>query len=247
MQQQQSKIYFFQNLNKYPNIKQLISTRQNGDIRKFVSRDSIDNLAEVNFRKFLNTQNIPFENTVGMQQRHTNKVRYIADSSTRYIQNTDGVFTDKKNIFLYAIGADCLPIVFADAKNNVIGVLHAGFKGLEQNIVQEMVGQLKAHVGNLDSMQVGIGPGICEKCYSVDEERIKLFADKYVNYFMVQNGKMYLNLREIAVQALMQSGISKQNIEIMDECTYENREDFFSYRADSKETFGHFATLIGLV
>src|SRR3990167_2221972 len=47
----------------------------------------------------------------------------------------DAIITNQKNCAIGVVTADCLPVVLYDRKNNVIAVIHAGWRGLAAKII----------------------------------------------------------------------------------------------------------------
>jgi hypothetical protein len=64
-------------------------------------------------------------------QKHTDKVLVLdSDFSPRI---ADAVITNNKGVLLGVQVADCVPVLLYDAKKNVIGVVHAGWRGTAGN------------------------------------------------------------------------------------------------------------------
>src|SRR5215213_9689431 len=104
------KIVKFKNLSKHKNIIQAISTKNFGSMK---NEDNIINGERLsNFLKFLD---ITLEG-VTMGQMHGSNIAVINDKNISSIENTDGLITNKKNIPLCVVIADCLPILFFDPK-----------------------------------------------------------------------------------------------------------------------------------
>ena len=157
------------------------------------------------------------------------------------------MLTRTKQIPLAVLTADCLPILLYDPKKEVIGIVHAGYKGLLNQIIGNTVQRfISDFESNPADIIVGIGPGIETMCYEVGDEVIEKFEKtfpSFENIFVEQTGKKYLDLRGIAHQCLMQEGIPKEQIENIDVCT-KCSEDFYSYRGG--DVNGRFASIICL-
>ncbi len=213
------KIYQFTNLLKENSVLHGISTSQFSTMKN--TDGSINRINLVNFTDQLNIS----KNTTCMGQVHGNDVSIVDISTELFIDNVDGLITNQKNRPLCVVTADCLPILFFDKKNKVIGVAHAGRKGLESGIVQSVLKRFKNDFGSdLNNILVGIGPGIEEKCYEVD------------------GGLM--NIKKNAFSLLLGEGIKSENIESIDICTKCNN-DLYSYRGGDINK--RFATVISLV
>ena len=164
----------------------------------------------------------------------------------KYILKADGLITNKKNVFLGIVTADCLPVIFYDKKMGIVGIAHAGYKGLLRGIIQEMIKGMKKIGSDLKNMKIAIGPAIGLCCYDVPIERAEVFenAFKGIKTYEKRNGKYFLDLKSITRQILISEGIRKKNIEVSQMCTKDNLNDFFSFRGEGQK-FGEFVTVIG--
>jgi YfiH family protein len=233
-------IYRFSSLHHLPGIIHGVSTRSFGSIK---NRGRVN---EENLDAFVSSLDIPADRVVGMQQTHSNLVSIIDNTNNKIILYADGLVTNRKNVFLYAVTADCLPIVFFEPQHEIMGVAHVGYKGLVKGIVSEMIKNILALGGEVSAIKVGIGPAIGVCCYEFGEDMLGLFS-KYTRYFEKRDGKYYVNLKMIVMQELESCGIKRTQVEILDICTKDNLEIFYSARGEEKETYGEFATIIGMI
>lgn len=58
------------------------------------------------------------------------------DAPSLYRIEADGFVTDRPGILLGITTADCVPVLFADFKNGVIGAAHAGWRGAVRGIME---------------------------------------------------------------------------------------------------------------
>ncbi len=214
------KTYAFKTFSSNKNIKHGISTRHFGSMKNIDGSINRDNL-----KSFLIGQNINSD-AVCMGQVHSGNIEIVTSADNMLIDNTDGLITNKKDIPLCVVTADCLPILFYDINKKVIGVAHGGRKGLAlgviKNIISKFVNQFDC---NPRDIIVGIGPGIEEKCYEVD-------------------GK-HMNIRKKAQDQLLAGGIKPEHIENINICTKCSKDDFFSFRrGDKNDRFVSAITLV---
>lgn len=80
----------------------------------------------------------------------------------------DATVTTVPGLALVALGADCAPIVLADAAAGVVGAVHAGRKGLVVGVVDAAVMAMR-ELGATDIV-ARVGPAICGRCYEVPAE-----------------------------------------------------------------------------
>jgi YfiH family protein len=160
-----------------------------------------------------------------MEQIHSTNVK-IVDEKNLSSLNTDGIFTMNKDICLKVKTADCLPIFFYNESPFIIGAVHAGWKVLKEGIIKNAHSALRYSIQDISSVQIFIGPSISKKNYEVQDEFIDYFGSKFITS---RNGKLFLDLKAVAVSQLKSLGIS--NVNDAAECTYEN-EYYHSYRRD---------------
>lgn len=215
------KILQFQSLLSEKNIQHGISTKAYGSIK---NQDGSVN--KVSLENFLNDLDLPMDKAVKMNQTHSGNIARVDVNDDDFPDGIDGFITDKKNIPLYVLTADCLPILFYDRKKQIIGIAHGGRKGLQKGIIGNMLNKFKSEFGSkTGNIIVGIGPGIEASCYEVDGE--------------------FLDLRKMAVKQLLEADIKQENIESIDLCTKCNNEEFYSYR--NGDVYNRFATVISKI
>lgn len=213
------KVVKFKKLEKQKDVIHGISTRNFGSMK-----NTDNTINRNNLEKFLAALSLP-KWGICMEQVHGNTVTTVLDNEKLLIESTDGLITNKKNIPLCVATADCLPILFFDAKKEAIGVVHGGRRGLEAGIVENIVKEFVRQFGsNPKDIIVGIGPGIEKNCYEID------------GYF--------LDIYKKAVDSLLSSGVLATNIESLDICTKDS-QDFYSYRKG--DDTNRFVSVISLV
>lgn len=181
------------------------------------------------------------------QQLHT---AIIADVDTESDGIADGLITSQKDIFLGVTTADCLPVLFFDAKKNIIGAAHAGYKGLLAGILPAMITAFTQKGSTGKALHVFIGPAIGVCCYNVPYDRVAAFSQTMQESDITQqrNGNMYLSLKEVAKKLLIMQGVQQENISISPVCTSCNSEDYYSFRkTKDKENLETFVSYIGIV
>lgn len=144
--------------------------------------------------------------------------------------------------------ADCIPIVFVgeDSRSGspIIGVAHAGRRGLLDGVIQREVEDLKAR--GAVGLRAWLGPSICGKCYEVPQQMRAESADLLPEVESQTSwGTPALDLpagaRAILVQLLGEDAVSSQ----LAACTFEN-PDVYSHRGHTQngEPAGRIAGLV---
>ena len=80
------------------------------------------------------------KNLIIPDQYHSNKC-LIATPNNPY-PKCDALVTSDNSLILGITAADCLPIIFYDPKNHVIGIAHAGWKGLVKGVIQNTLNKM---------------------------------------------------------------------------------------------------------
>ena len=160
---------------------------------------------------------VPYERLAFNRQVHSPTV-HRAEPGVRGAPG-DGLWTDEPDLPLLAMSADCLPIVVAatDGRRR-LAVLHAGWRGLADGVVEAGV----AALGDGAKAAV-VGPAIGPCCYEVGPEVSQRYdAD------LTRDGR--LDLWTAAERALRRAGVDQ--VERVDLCTRDHPELFFSHRRD---------------
>lgn len=155
----------------------------------------------------------------------------------------DGSYTRQKNSVCIVMTADCLPVLLCDKQGTVVAAVHAGWRGLLDGILIRAVEKLNVPTNDIIAW---IGPAIGPESFEVGDEVRTSFlkADQHnAQAFIAQTDSKWLaNLYQLAIMQLNKLGIS--SISGMDRCTYQEQDQFFSYRRDGNT--GRMATLICL-
>ncbi|MFB6259452.1 MAG: peptidoglycan editing factor PgeF [Thiohalorhabdaceae bacterium] len=139
--------------------------------------------------------------------------------------------------------ADCLPIVLARADGTAAGVVHAGWRGLAQGVVEEAVATL---AGDPSELYAFLGPAIGPEAYVVgDEVRNAFTSSAFEDLLAFQPGEAgwRANLYLLGANRLKRLGVEPERISGGGFCTYSDSQRFFSHRRDNGRT-GRMATLV---
>ena len=169
-------------------------------------------------------------NLILMFQTHSNKVIEVKKNKLKNKIMADAIITRDKNIALGVVTADCVPVLLCDAKNEIVGCIHAGWKGALKGIIKNTVSKIRKN-NKYGKIFACIGPCIGRKNYEVGLEFYRRFISKSKKnrlYFSFKNKKKKLfNLRKFVKDKLEELNISVDHINLD---TYGERNTFFSYR-----------------
>ncbi|RIH65681.1 peptidoglycan editing factor PgeF [Mariniphaga sediminis] len=175
------------------------------------------------------------------RQTHTDCVARILRLPEKELQETDALVTNQPEICLCVQTADCVPVLLFDTKRKTIAAIHAGWRGTVQKIVEKAVRKLTASYKTSPSdILAVIGPSIGPEVYEVGTEVVEAALENIPNASssLKKNvwGKFHFNLWEANRQILLDTGLSSPNIQIFGECTFHEKEKYFSARREGIET-----------
>jgi YfiH family protein len=143
----------------------------------------------------------------------------------------DALVTDRPGIALGILTADCVPVLFADAENRVIGAAHAGWKGALGGVLDATV----AAMTKLGARRItaAIGPAIQQASYEVGPEFPERFlAEDPANARFAMSapraGHFLFDLPGYVEARLGRLGVARIERSPLD--TRDQETQFFSYR-----------------
>ncbi len=153
----------------------------------------------------------------------------------------DGIITTLPGWGVAVRTADCVPILYADVRQRVVGVVHAGWKGTAKAIASRAEEVLvEDHGCRLSDIRVAIGPAIGPCCYEVDETVHAAVpgyqSDRRVFTAGVREGRWMFDLAAANRLQLTAAGIGEDHIDAAGLCTSCNGHLFFSHRGDGGRT-----------
>ncbi len=176
-------------------------------------------------------------------QCHGNEALNVVEPG--YYEGFDAMITNKKNIFLQILVADCTPILLFDPIHEVIAAIHAGWRGTANAIVQKTLDKMNLHFQtNPSDCFAYVGTCIGQAFFEVDKD----VADNFDQEFYVfdkEKDKYFIDLKACNVRALSDAGLMKNHIAISSFCTVKDNDLFFSHRYE-KGTTGRFGVIIGM-
>lgn len=164
------------------------------------------------------------------------------------LRQADVILTDRPEVTLFMRFADCVPILFHDPRQGIIGVAHAGWMGTVRGVATSAVLAMKEQYGSNPSDIIAcIGPSIGPDHYEIGADVIlqvmQKFGDESELVLKSHRGKIHFNLWEANRLQLERMGVNR--IEVSGICTACHTEDWFSHRAEKGRT-GRFGALMAL-
>ncbi len=184
---------------------------------------------------------------VTMSQVHGSDVATV-DSVPDRPPVADAMLTRTPGIVLMARAADCLPVVLADPDAGVVGVAHAGRRGMARGVVPVAVAAAR-ELGAGGGLHAWLGPRVCGGCYEVPEQmRADVARAEPASWSTTSWGTPALDIAAGVLAQLQRLDVPATDVAVSlgpeRACTVES-DDLYSYRRQGKQS-GRLAGLVHL-
>ncbi len=207
-------------------------------------RGDPDIIVKKNIERFCEAVDVDPETLILMPQIHSTQVTVVDREMCGHGIYTpatfegDALVSCSKGTALGVRVADCVPILLADPGAGVIGAVHAGWRGTVGNIVGKTVQKMCYLGASAEDIRAAIGPHISMANYEVGEEVAKQVlaavgedALTFAHLRPSENeGKFLCGLGAVNETLLLQAGLRREHIDLSNECTFQNKELFYSHR-----------------
>jgi YfiH family protein len=120
----------------------------------------------------------------------------------------DASFCRERNVVCAVMAADCMPVLLAHEGGDVVGIAHAGWRGLCAGVIEATVAAMGVSGGHLLAW---LGPAIGPEDYEVGEEVRAAFMDRDARaasaFRATRPGHWQLDLFAVARQRLAAVGV----------------------------------------
>lgn len=171
---------------------------------------------------------------VMLTSAHGNEIAVVtADDAGTIIEDVDGLMTGDARLPLVVTHQDCVPVFLTDDRN-VVGILHAGWRGVVAGILPSAVVRAAEEFGvSANRLRVHLGPAIRPCHFTVGEDVAEQFASSVV---AVREGAFTVDLHAALRLQAENAGVASSAITVDDRCTFctnnESRPMFPSWRRD---------------
>jgi len=247
-------MFYSKKLNKFKKIKHCFFSRKGGFSKGLYkglncgrgSKDKKENILK-NLNYVAKKMIIERNKLVLMNQTHSAKVIEITKNNYKKKISSDAMITKVKGLAIAVVTADCVPIIIYDLKNEIIGCIHAGWKGAFSGIIKNTVNKIKK-INNNNMIFASIGPCIGKRSYEVDVNFYQKFLKKTKQnkkYFSDKNKtKKLFNLRKFVADKLIELQVK---IDHVNHDTFKEKMNFFSYRRSFKLKQNDYGRCISVV
>lgn len=114
-----------------------------------------------------------------MSQTHSNKVIIVDKSNCNEpCFDCDALVTATKGLALAVMTADCLPLILCDEDNEIVAVVHCGWRGLERGIIENTLLSMESLGAQRQSIRSFLGPAIGPNSFEVGHDVYEAFLQK---------------------------------------------------------------------
>lgn len=185
---------------------------------------------------------------VWLKQVHGTYVLELNDLPSASLE-ADAAMTQQRGIACTIMTADCLPVLVADQQARVVGAAHAGWRGLANGVIEQLLATMTRVPGVLPRhLSVWLGPAIGPTAFEVGQDVVDAFRQSdaaHAGCFRLHPtvpGKHLADLPALVANILRKHGV--EDITPSGLCTFTQPDRFYSYRRNA--VTGRMASLIWL-
>jgi YfiH family protein len=179
-------------------------------------------------------QAVPAAGFWELRQIHSDRLHEVTTGAPAAGTEGDGLFTAGPAAILAVKSADCLPLLFHAPDIRVIAAVHAGWRGLLQDLPAKAGKILFARGAASKLMRVVLGPAICQSCYEVGPEVADQFRAAFGSggeFLPGRADRLQFSQTRFARRRLESLGVPTENIFDCKVCTRET-DALPSFRRD---------------
>lgn len=231
-------------LPRYPWLHAGLSERYHGNMRLNQNGAPMQPMSRARFAMELG---IPPERVIAPLQTHGKEAILITHRDLERIFEADGLVTRESRLFLSVTVADCAPVYFVDPELKVVGLAHAGWRGMLRGVLESIVNSMRGLGSKPENICVGIGPSIGSCHFEVGFEVAEQFQSHLGRDVVARHDeKLFVDLKKSAVRLLGRAGISPDHVRTSDLCTH-CEERYFSYRRDAAAGAQSMVAVLGMI
>lgn len=155
--------------------------------------------------------------------------------------NVDGFWTTLPEQVIAVVTADCVPVLLERNDHQAVAALHAGWRGIEANIVKSFFNALPKDLAQGSAWKATLGPSIRACCYEVSEELIQQFKAAFpdLDFSQISPTPRKLDLIQVVKHQLKSQGVG--SVVVHPDCTFCSKDStgefrYFSYRRGDRNS-----------
>ena len=205
---------------------------------------------EENHRRFALALPVERERLFEISQVHGRSVRFVdgADSVAAVREEQgDALATATPGVAVGVRIADCVPILVADPRTGAVAAVHAGWRGTVVHVLEAAVEVLVERAGvRPDDLVAAVFPHIRLAAFEVGDELAAEIAAAAGTSAVIDRSypKPNADLTRVVRTQPVGLGLDASRIDEVGGCTFADRERFFSFRRDGRNSGRHLAAIV---
>lgn len=217
--------------------------------QSFKTKNELETINAIeNYKILCKDLNLNYVNIIKCNQTHTSNIKIVSekintlspDINLEEYNDIDGLITDKKDLILSTVNADCILFILLDPVKKIIANIHSGWRGTLKEIVIKCAKIMhKNYECEYKNIICCISPSIRACHFEVDAPVEQLFYQKYKNLKNInkiiipkENNKYNIDTVLLNITLLKKLGLKEENIIDSNICSVCNKENINSYRSD---------------
>jgi hypothetical protein len=151
------------------------------------------------------------------RQVHGSVVRIhdgLRGGGLQIVAGVDGWVTRMTGALLTVATADCVPVFMVAPRRRAVALLHAGWRGVVEDILEHGIGTLTGRMGSpVGDLWLHMGPAICGSCYEVGPEVHEALG------LEAPAGPAPVDLREVLAERAVAAGVGPERLTVSRRCT----------------------------
>ncbi len=166
-----------------------------------------------------------------LHQVHGNRTITVDDVTSR-TEQADGLITKTPDLWITSRSADCQTFLAYEPALHVLGILHAGWRGIVAEAIPAFFQALEESFhADARNVYVAAGPSLCQQCADFSDPAREL---PNVPASFVRDGK-YVDLQGAATAQLLACGVQPDRFERSPDCTRCSPSAYWTYRGGDRE------------
>lgn len=170
-----------------------------------------------------------------LSQIHSDHIVEITTENCQQSLEGDAMITDTPGLALLIKTADCQALLLYDPLQKAIAAIHAGWKGLIQDIIPKTIQKMSDLYGSKPADLIAVFiPSLLSCCSEFSDPSHEI--PQIYHDFILQNN--HVDLAGIADQQLIEAGVKPENVDRMPGCTMCDSDKYFSFRRGDAKRMG---------
>ncbi|MCK4594072.1 peptidoglycan editing factor PgeF [bacterium] len=177
-----------------------------------------------------------------VHQVHGREVHHAEGPTSFPYPRADALVADRSGLAVTVLTADCVPVLLADDGSRLVGAVHAGRRGVMDDVIGAALGFVERRFGIPPAdLHVHLGPAIGPCCYEVSAGLAEDFTRRWGGNFVImgEEGQSRLDLPGLVIEQLKRRGVLRERIILRNDCTSCNLDRYYSYRAEGDAAGRH--------